>query len=77
MSHIIAVNALAAGWSVEADDLENPLMFRAGSHAEAAAKSLAEGYALAGKPSEIRIFLRDGSLGGRFVCGPHGLSAGL
>lgn len=38
--------------------------------AEVAALSLAQRYADAGQPTEIEVFLRDGSLAGRYVPSP-------
>jgi hypothetical protein len=42
-------------------------VFSSGAKAEAAALSLGSRLAEAGRPSEIRIYLRGGALGGRYV----------
>jgi hypothetical protein len=63
----ISVAPAGDGWAVRSDAFENTLMFEAGGRAEAAARSLAARYAQAGLPAEVRIFLRDGALAGRFM----------
>ncbi len=68
----IGVRPFAHGWAVSGDSFDNPQVFRSGSRAEDAARSLAARFAHAGYPSEITIFLRDGAIGGRFVCRADG-----
>ncbi len=63
----ISVSPVGDGWSVRSDAFDNPLIFEAGGRAEAAARALAARYAEAGRDAEVRIFLRDGALAGRFV----------
>lgn len=63
---IIEVRPLAHGWTVRSDEIDNELIFSSGRAAEQAALRLADRLAKAGAPSEIRIHLRDGTLGGRF-----------
>lgn len=63
----IAVTFLPDGWKVTVDDVDNDMIFRSGREAERAARSLADRLARAGLWSEIRLHLRDGSLGGRFL----------
>ncbi|HEX4711123.1 hypothetical protein [Phenylobacterium sp.] len=63
---IIDVKPLAHGWTVRSEQIDNDLVFRSGHAAEQAALRLADRLAKAGAPSEIRIHLRDGTLGGRF-----------
>jgi hypothetical protein len=46
------------------------MMFRSGAKAEAAARDLGGAFAQRGAAAEIHIYLRDGSLAGRFVCPP-------
>ena len=55
------------GWLVELAGVQDPQHFSSGARAESAAKRLAETLADAGRLSEIFIYLRDGTLGGRFV----------
>lgn len=69
MVHIISVKPAVVGWSVQTDEALNEQMFLSGAKAEGAARSLAGKLAEQGEASEIQIFLRDGELGGRFVCG--------
>jgi hypothetical protein len=70
MSFIISIRAAQDGWSVQGDTLENGMMFLSGAEAEIAARSLAQRYSAAGQPTEIEVFLRDGSLAGRYVAVP-------
>ena len=44
--------------------------FQSGATAEAIARQLGQAIARGGRPAEVRIFLRDGSLAGRFLCPP-------
>jgi hypothetical protein len=67
MNLTISVRPLDDGWSVQGDTFENGMVFRSGAEAEEAARSLAERYADVGRSTEIRVFLRDGSLAGRYV----------
>ena len=63
----IAVTALADGWKLTVDDVDNDMIFRSGRDAEHAARRLAERLARAGFWSEIRLHLKDGSLAARFL----------
>lgn len=65
MTHVISVMPAQDGWTVQSRAFDNAMVFRSGGRAEAAARRLADRYARAGEPAEIRIFLRDGSLAGR------------
>ena len=67
MSCVISVRPVGAGWAVEADAFDSEMMFLSGAKAEAAARRLAGTLARNGEASEIRIFLRDGALAGRFT----------
>jgi hypothetical protein len=67
---MISVVPVERGWSVRTEPFAGEMMFRSGARAEAAARSLGRRLASAGAPAEIHIYLRDGSLGGRFVCPP-------
>ena len=70
MNFTISIKAAQHGWSVQGDTLENGMMFLSGAEAEAAARLLAQRYSDAGRPTEIEVFLRDGSLAGRYVSVP-------
>ncbi len=70
MGLVISITAAQAGWRVQGDTLENGMMFLGGAEAEAAARSLAQRYADAGQTTEIEVFLRDGTLAGRYVSVP-------
>ncbi len=66
----ITVQPVENGWIVVSPDRESPLRFASGAQAEIAARRMAERQSAEGKSTEIRIHLRDGSLGARFVCAP-------
>jgi hypothetical protein len=70
MSFTISIRAAQDGWSVQGDTFENGMMFLSGAEAELAALSLAQRYSDVGQPTEIAVFLRDGSLAGRYVSVP-------
>jgi hypothetical protein len=70
MSYTISIRAAQDGWSVQGDTIENGMMFLSGAEAEIAARSLAQRYSDVGQPTEIEVFLRDGSLAGRYVSVP-------
>jgi len=70
MVQVITVVPTQGGWTVQHDMADNPMMFRSGAKAEAAARDLGGAFAQCGSAAEIHIYLRDGSLGGRFVCTP-------
>ena len=67
MLQVISVEPLANGWAVRQDAVDNPQVFTSGAKAEDAALRLGARLAEAGDPTEIRIYLRDGALGGRFL----------
>jgi hypothetical protein len=68
MVTLIYVEPLAQGWALRQAKVANPQVFASGAKAEDAALRLGERLAAAGAPAEIRIYLRDGVLGGRFLC---------
>jgi hypothetical protein len=70
MSVTISITAAPSGWRVQGDTLEQGMMFLSGAEAETAARRLAQRYSAAGQPTEIEVFLRDGSLAGRYVSTP-------
>jgi hypothetical protein len=70
MRFTISIRAAQDGWSVQGDTLENGMMFLSGAEAETAARALAQRYSAVGQPTEIEVFLRDGSLAGRYVAVP-------
>lgn len=71
MSLMISIRAAQDGWSVQGDTFENGMMFRSGAEAENAALALAQRYSDAGEPTEIVVYLRDGSVAGRYVSAPE------
>ena len=70
MSVLISVSPAGPGWAVSSDELESDLAFEKGGRAEAAARALADRFAARGRPAEVRIFLRDGALAGRYLHAP-------
>jgi len=71
MMQTITVSPRAAGWAVRATGVDNDMLFLSGEKAEAAARALARNVADAGAVTQIEIWLRDGRLGGRFLCPPR------
>ena len=66
----IVIRPLDAGWMVELDRLDAPMVFNSGAQAERAARALAERLIDAGESAELIIHLRDGARAGRFVAAP-------
>lgn len=67
MALLISVAPSEAGWSVQSDILAEAEFHASGARAESAARALAARTAEAGRGAEVRIFLRDGALAGRFL----------
>jgi hypothetical protein len=65
---LISVRPIPGGWRVACEAKNHSQSFQSGATAEATARQLGDAIARGGQPAEIRIFLRDGSLAGRFVC---------
>lgn len=70
MAHVIMVAPTEGGWRVHSQSLAIEQHFRSGANAEVTARAIAESLADEGVPTEIHIFLRDGALGGKFICPP-------
>ena len=70
MVRVIVVEPFAHGWAVRQPSVHNSQVFRSGAKAEDAAKRLGARLAGAGLAAEIQVYLRNGALGGRFVCAP-------
>ncbi|MGI8841182.1 MAG: hypothetical protein ACR2F8_10465 [Caulobacteraceae bacterium] len=68
MVKVISVEPLAHGWALRQPAVDNPQVFVSGAKAEDAALRLGARLAAAGDAAEIRIYLRGGALGGRFLC---------
>jgi hypothetical protein len=69
---LITVSPIPGGWRVACEGRVQDQLFQGGACAEAAARQLGGAIASSGGAVEIRIFLRDGSLAGRFICAPEG-----
>ena len=63
----ITVRPSADGWMVRTGAFDSEMYFLSGALAEAAAYSLGTQIAQIGEQVRIEIFLRDGTLGGRFI----------
>lgn len=70
MQHIDVRPLDGRGWEVRVSGVENPLVFRSGARAEAAARALARRLAAQGLASELTITLRDGWVATRATAGP-------
>ena len=67
MMQAITVAPSAEGWIVKSDAVPREMFFSSGASAEAAARNLGAQIAGDGEEVEIEIFLRDGTLGGRYA----------
>lgn len=74
MIRTISVHPVGNGWSVSSDAFDSDMMFLSGAKAEAAARRMASALSQSGQDCEIRIFLRDGRLAGRFVTPAHAMA---
>lgn len=72
---VITVKPFLHAWAVDCSGVENPMVYATGGGAEQAARRLGERLAAAGEWVEIRVVLRDGTNGGRFVCPPFSIPA--
>lgn len=68
MLSVISVRPEGSSWAVEAEHSVKKLVFPSGAAAENAARGLADHLAQLGKAAEIRIHLKDGRLGAKFLC---------
>ena len=75
MDQSIVVAPSAEGWAVRAAHFDNEMFFRSGESAELAARALGTKMAQADAAVTIEVFLRDGSLGGRYVWAERGWRA--
>jgi hypothetical protein len=75
MTRVISVEPFGEGWSVRTDTNSDVKHFSSGREAEGAARRLAERFGNAGQSAEIQIWLRDGTMAGRFVCPPPSMGS--
>lgn len=68
MDHVISIRPDPDGWAVEMAATGYFEMFQNAAAAEQAARALGDQLAAEGKAAEIRIHLRDGRLGAKFLC---------
>ena len=65
---LITVKPGPGGWQVACESRGHHQVFASGATAEAAARQMGAAIARGGQAAEVRIYLRDGSLAGRFLC---------
>lgn len=63
----VIVAPVDGGWTVDVEDIDNPMMFVSGRAAEDAARELALKLAAAGADVELELRLRNGQRAARFV----------
>ena len=68
MEQAIIVEPSGDAWVVRSAHFDNAMFFRSGECAETAARDLGTKMARASVAVVMEIFLRDGSLGGRYAC---------
>ena len=73
MTEAIIVAPDRDGWVVSHQSTGQQQKFASGQTAEAMARQWAGALAAEGRITEVVIYLRDGSLAGRFVCKPERL----
>ena len=71
MEQAITVTPIADGWKLDCALCDREQLYRSGADAEAGAHNLATEIAASGATAVIQIFLRDGTLGGRYVHAPR------
>ena len=69
MTHLIIIVPDEHGWIVRSNALTTDMTFKSGAQAETTAQRLARQFAAAGEPVELQVFLRDGTLAGRYAYG--------
>ena len=67
MTEVITVAPSRGAWTVGQWAENSPQTFRSGATAQAAARQLGDAIARGGKPAEVRILMRDGSVAKRFL----------
>ena len=72
MTELIIVAPEPDGWTVSCEAEHSCEKVHSGATAEAIARQLGDALARGGRPAEIHIYLRDGSLAGHIVCSPRG-----
>jgi len=65
---VISVAPEGDAWAVRCPEFENPMIFKSGARAEAAARWLAQRFNRAGRTCVLELRLRNGDLAGRFLC---------
>lgn len=66
----VIVEPVEAGWTVNVDGVENPMLFSSGREAERAGRDLALRLAESGQEIELELRQRGGALGTQFICFP-------
>ena len=71
MVQAITVAPSADGWTVESEAFDSEMFFPVGRRRRGRRLQARNPHRAGGRAGGIRIFLRDGALGGRYVCAPH------
>jgi hypothetical protein len=71
MALLITISPSGSAWTVQSAALSADMVFLSGAKAEAAARGIARRIAEGGGTAELRIVVRDGSLGGAFLYPSH------
>lgn len=66
----VIVEPVEAGWTVNVDGVENPMLFSSGREAERAGRELALRLSQIGQAIELQLRLRGGALRAKFICFP-------
>ncbi len=77
MDQAITVTPRGNGWSVRSTPFDNEMFFASGRTAEAAARDLGARIAAMSFVVVIEVFLRDGSLAGRYVSAARKVRPGV
>ncbi|MBV9511788.1 MAG: hypothetical protein JO303_16065 [Caulobacteraceae bacterium] len=64
----MTLTAIDAGWALEIAGVANPLFFKVGAQAEAAARRLGARLVRAGGSAVVDVYLRGGAFAARFNC---------
>lgn len=67
---LVIVEPVEAGWTVNVEGVDNPMLFTSGRAAERAGRDLAMRLAESGQEVELEMRLRGGAVAARFICFP-------
>ena len=67
-AHIVIVEPVDAGWSVQVGGADNPMVFARAQAAEQAGRALAMRLAEVGRAVQLELRLHGGAVVSRFIC---------